>query len=144
MEITVRQIVNDQDLKQAFEIRRIVFIDEQKVPEEEEFDTYEVNSRHYLAFYGITPCGAARWRRTDQEKSIKLERFAVLKEFRGKGVGSALIAKTLADVSEVEDYDRIYLNAQLAAVPLYQKFGFVSVGEVFFECDIEHQQMELR
>lgn len=144
MEITVRKINDEPELSQAFDIRRVVFVREQKVPVEEEFDFYDEESEHYLAYYGDTPCGAARWRLTDLGKSIKLERFAVLKEYRNKGVGSALVKKTLEDALEVIGCDKIYLNAQLDAVPLYQRFGFVPVGEVFLECDIEHLQMELR
>jgi predicted GNAT family N-acyltransferase len=144
MEISVRKINDEPELSQAFEIRKVVFIREQKVPVEEEFDLYDEESEHYLAYYSDTPCGVARWRFTDLGNSIKLERYAVLKEFRNKGVGSALVKKTLEDALEVVGCDKIYLNAQLDAVPLYQRFGFVPVGEVFLECDIKHLQMELR
>ena len=141
---TVIQVVDETDLPDVFDIRRVVFIDEQKVPVEEEFDQYEENSKHYLAYYDGKPCGAARWRETSEGNEAKLERFAVLKECRGKGVGSALVEQVLADVLAAKHYDRIYLNAQLSAVDLYKKFGFSPVGDEFLECDIKHQQMELR
>ena len=74
------------------------------------------------------PCGTARWRRTSN--GVKLERFAVLADFRGKGVGKALVKAVLDDVfsQQPEPIERIYLHAQVTAMPLYAGFGFVSVG----------------
>jgi predicted GNAT family N-acyltransferase len=142
--VTVIKVVDEADLPNVYAIRRTVFIDEQQVPAEEEFDRYEKESEHFLAYYDGVPCGAARWRETTGGTAAKLERFAVLKEFRGKGVGSALVEKVLTDVLAQKKYTRVYLNAQLAAIALYEKFGFTQVGEEFLECDIRHMQMELR
>ncbi|MNV76904.1 putative N-acetyltransferase YjcF [compost metagenome] len=83
------------------------------------------------------PCGACRWRKT--ENGYKLERFAVLKEFRGKRVGQALVAAALSDLPADADY--IYLNAQLDAMPLYAKFGFAAEGDQFEEAGIQHFKM---
>ncbi len=140
--ITIRKINDEQDLMRAFQIRRIVFMDEQQVPEEEEFDQFEKESVHFLAFLEDEPCGAARWRKTGE--GCKLERFAVLKEFRGKGVGMALVRSVIDDIRMDDNDLPMYLNAQVDAVPLYEKFGFTSVGDIFMECDIKHQRMELK
>jgi predicted GNAT family N-acyltransferase len=83
------------------------------------------------------PCGAARWRQT--ANGIKLERFAVLPEYRGRGVGAHLLEAVLADVPR--SAKKIYLNAQLSAMDFYLRFGFKSVGERFEEAGITHQQM---
>jgi predicted GNAT family N-acyltransferase len=118
-------------------------VEEQHVPEQDEYDEFENTARHFLAFFDSVPCGTARWRFT--EKGVKLERFAVLKEFRGKGVGYQLVEFVLRDVKSHQVYSnqKIYLNAQITAMDLYAKSGFKKVGEMFVECDIMHFQMVL-
>jgi predicted GNAT family N-acyltransferase len=91
----------------------------------------------FLAFADEEACGASRWRKPDQ--GYKLERFAVLKPFRGKGVGSALIAAVLNDLPADAKY--VYLNSQLDAVNVYKKFGFLTEGEQFEEAGIQHFKM---
>ena len=137
--ISVRKIEDDADLQKVFAIRRVVFVDEQKCPPELEWENEDV-STHFLATVNGVPAGASRWRKT--EAGYKLERFAVLKEFRGIGVGQELVKAVLADLPEDAAY--IYLNAQTTAMDLYARFGFKKVGEQFEEAGIEHFKMELR
>ncbi|MDJ1504524.1 GNAT family N-acetyltransferase [Xanthocytophaga agilis] len=140
--LTVRYIDNEEELLQeAFTIRETVFVKEQHVSKEEEYDEFEASSRHFLAYYEGNPCGTARWRYT--EKGIKLERFAVLAEFRSKKVGSALLQALLKDVAAQNDTagKLIYLHAQVTAMPFYTHFGFSPVGEMFEECNIQHYKM---
>ncbi len=141
--ISVRLITSQEELEHAHNIRRIVFVSEQGVPEEEEIDQYEQDCRHFLALTekGI-PCGAARWRFT--VNGVKLERFAVLKAFRNQGVGSTLVQSVLNDIKKHPRFhgQKIYLHAQLDAMPLYKKFGFQKTGPLFLECDIKHYKME--
>ncbi len=99
-----------------------------------EYDNHENESTHFLALYDDIPCGAARWRHTD--KGIKLERFAVLKEFRGKDVGLALLKEVIRDVMPLNK--KIYLHAQISAHGFYAKHGFDEEGEHFWEANIEH------
>jgi predicted GNAT family N-acyltransferase len=142
--IQVVPITGDQQQQEAFRIREAVFVQEQNVPADEEYDEYETSSRHFLAYAdGTTPCGTARWRFTD--KGIKLERFAVLKEFRSRKVGSALVQAVLDDVRQhpLSGGKPTYLHAQVTAMPLYAKFGFQPVGDMFLECDIQHYKMKL-
>jgi predicted GNAT family N-acyltransferase len=134
--LTVTKITVQGELETAFAIRKIVFVEEQNCPPELEWENEEV-STHFLALMNNEPCGAARWRKT--ESGYKLERFAVLKAYRGKRVGQALVAAVLADLPEDADY--IYLNAQLTAMGLYAKFGFVAEGEQFEEAGIQHFRM---
>lgn len=138
----VRKITDEQMLNEAFAIREKVFVEEQRVPKEEEYDEFEQSSVHFLAVNEQgRACGTARWRFTD--KGIKLERFAVLEDCRNAGVGSALMAAVLEDVNNHPDSagKKIYLHGQLTAVPLYEKFGFEKKGEQFEECDILHYLM---
>ncbi len=141
--ITVLPITTPADLDAAFLIRRRVFVDEQNVPAEEEYDEFETTSLHFLARVDGVPAGTARWRRTSN--GVKLERFAVLSEFRGKGVGKALVQTVLDSVfSQLpEPVESIYMHAQLTAMPLYAGFGFVPTGPQFDECGIMHYKMVL-
>ncbi|GAB3700040.1 GNAT family N-acetyltransferase [Spirosoma flavus] len=141
--IEVSQISNPADLEHAFAIRRQVFVEEQHVSAREEYDEFEESSRHFLASSDGKPCGTARWRRTSE--GVKLERFAVLPDCRGKGVGKALVRAVLDDVfsQQPEPIERIYLHAQVSAMPLYTSFGFVSVGPMFEEANIQHYKMVL-
>jgi predicted GNAT family N-acyltransferase len=141
MAVTVITIESKSDLKKAFDIRGEVFIEEQKVPREEEYDAYEDESIHFLALEGEEPCGTCRYRFTAE--GVKLERFAVLKHFRGKQVGSALMSACLSSIERNNDFkgQPLYLNAQIEAMPLYAKFGFQPAGDTFLECEIVHQKM---
>ena len=121
----------------AFEIRRKVFVIEQEVEEREEYDEFEHTSIHYLVFVNEIPVGTARWRIT--ENGIKLERFAVQKEYRNAKAGRSVLLKVLEDVKPLEK--KIYLNAQVTAMKFYEREGFIPEGEMFMECNIKHYRM---
>jgi predicted GNAT family N-acyltransferase len=143
--MTIATKVSDlRDLDAAFTIREKVFVQGQGVPADDEYDQHDrqATTRHYLALVDGQPAGAARWRPTDN--GVKLERFAVLDEFRNQGVGQALVKAVLADVhAEAPDAAQVYLHAQLRAIPLYERTGFQKVGDMFEECDIQHYKMVL-
>lgn len=139
MKVLVNKVSSAGDLELAFSIRHKVFVDEQHVSPEEEYDEFEPVSAHFLARLNGIPAGTARWRKTTH--GYKLERFAVLKEFRGSGVGSALMKALLSDLPA--DASSVYLNAQLDARKLYEKFGFRQEGEEFLEAGIRHYRMRL-
>lgn len=135
----VKKVSEQADLDKVFAIRREVFVGEQQCPPELEWE-HEDESVHFLATVDGEPAGASRWRRTD--KGYKLERFAVLRKFRGLGVGQELVRTVLADLPADADY--IYLNAQIQAMGLYGKFGFVAEGSQFEEAGIQHFKMVKR
>ena len=142
--ITTEQVTDLRDLDAAFTIREKVFVEGQGVPAEAEYDEHDrqASTRHYLARADGQPAGAARWRPTPH--GVKLERFAVLPEFRGRGIGQALVRQVLADVAaQVPEAAQVYLHAQLSAVWLYERTGFHKVGPLFEECDIQHYKMVL-
>ncbi|MBE9481624.1 MAG: GNAT family N-acetyltransferase, partial [Bacteroidetes bacterium] len=86
MEI-IRFTTKDKKLaKIAFAIREKVFVIEQKVNPDLEYDEFEDNAQHYLVYLEKKPVATARRRKT--EKGIKLERFAILKDYRNKGMGT--------------------------------------------------------
>jgi predicted GNAT family N-acyltransferase len=123
--------------QQAFAIRKTVFVDEQGVDATLEYD-HEAESHHYLLLLGEKPVGTARWRET--EKGIKLERFAVLSQFRNRGIGEIILNEVLKDVSSQRKM--VYLHSQVKAATFYLRNGFVIVGEQFTEAGIEHFLMK--
>ena len=124
----------------AFEIRNKVFVVEQKVDREEEYDSYEDEAQHFLLLSDSQPIGTARWRFNDN--GIKLERFAILKEHRNNGAGNFLVNAVLQDV--LPHQKNIYLNAQVRAMSVYARAGFVKEGELFVEANIDHYRMTYR
>jgi predicted GNAT family N-acyltransferase len=136
MPVQVRKVTDPAELEKVFAIRREVFVGEQNCPPELEWE-HEDESNHFLATVDGVPAGASRWRKTD--KGYKLERFAVLKKFRGNGVGQELVKTVLADLPADADY--VYLHAQVDAVTLYERFNFVKTGPEFEEAGIRHYKM---
>jgi predicted GNAT family N-acyltransferase len=126
-----------EKMDMAYHIRRKVFVEEQQVDESEEYDEFEQTSIHYLVYVNDKAAGTARWRIT--RDGIKLERFAVLKEYRNALAGKTVLLKVLEDVIPLRK--KIYLNAQVAAMNFYQREGFVAEGEMFMECNISHYRM---
>ncbi len=135
----VLRVEGDDDFEKIFRIRKIVFVMEQNVPEDEEWDEFEHISKHYLALYNQAAAGTARWRFT-LSGDIKLERFAVLSEYRGKGVGESLVKTLLSEVPKREGF-KIYLHAQIQVQKFYERFGFVPEGDLFDEAGITHVKM---
>lgn len=129
--------IHSHEANQLFKIRTKVFVEEQNVDHRLEYDRHEKESNHYLAYFDSYPCGAARWRVT--ENGIKLERFAVLGAYRSKGIGLALLNEILSEV--IPANQRIYLHSQITSAGFYLKNGFVEEGEHFWEANIEHVLM---
>ena len=119
-------------------IRRKVFVEEQNVSEEEEWDGEDETSRHFLAEDATgAAIGTARLLPTGQ-----IGRMAVLPHWRGLGIGAALLAAAVRAAREA-DYPSIFLHAQTHALGFYERAGFVPSGRVFVEADIEHRRMTL-
>lgn len=123
-------------LNQARVIRETVFIKEQGVDSALEYEGDET-AKHYLLNLNDNFVAAARWRKT--ENGIKLERFAVLKEYRNKGVGKLILDAVLSDALPFGK--PIYLNAQEKAVNFYLKNNFAVEGDMFLEAGIKHYKM---
>ncbi|MBI3783455.1 MAG: GNAT family N-acetyltransferase [Deltaproteobacteria bacterium] len=125
--------------EQAFEIRRRVFRNEQHVPEEEEFDSDDEIATHALALVGGQPAGTGRL--VMHPDYAKIGRMAVLPEFRGSGVGLAIL-HTLMDLATQRGAKLLMLHAQVQAIPFYRKAGFAVSSEEFEEAGIPHRRME--
>ncbi|WP_454800833.1 GNAT family N-acetyltransferase [Mucilaginibacter phyllosphaerae] len=134
--IEVKQVTDPADLDKVFAVRHEVFVLGQNCPADLE-RANEEESNHFLATVDGEPAGASRWRKTAD--GYKLERFAVLDKFRGMGVGQVLVKAVLANLPADADY--IYLNSQIPAIGLYEKFGFEKTGPEFTEAGIRHYKM---
>ncbi len=136
-QVHVIKISEPSQMELAWKIRKKVFVEEQQVDESMEWENEE-ESTHFLAYIDEQAVGTARWR--DSGKGIKLERFAVLADFRNHGVGGALVEAVLNDVPKQK---RIYLHAQVAAEKFYARHGFKPAGLLFYEAGIGHYLMEI-
>ena len=118
-------------------IRDVVFIDEQNVPEELERDPMDVNYIHALATtIDGTPIGTGRL-----ISEGKIGRMAVLKEWRGKGIGREILSALVKAATE-QGYDEVSLDAQIHAQDFYQRQGFVAYGDEFMDAGIPHIKMK--
>jgi predicted GNAT family N-acyltransferase len=119
-------------------VRDPVFVDEQNVPIEDEIDAQDPLSKHVIARDAEnTPIGTGR---LSPERLIG--RMAVIREWRGRGVGEALLA-ALLDQARALGYPAVELHAQSHAIAFYEKFGFAVYGEEFDECGILHRMMRI-
>jgi len=118
-------------------IRQKVFIEEQSVPEELEWDGEDDNAIHVIAAdHDNNIIGTARILVNGH-----IGRMAVAKSWRHQGVGTALLNKLLK-IAIHEKMQRVFLNAQTSAVDFYRRFGFERHGEEFMDAGIPHYFME--
>ena len=133
--ITIRLADWEKDKQILSAIRRRVFIEEQNVPEELEWDEYDVSAIHFLAFEEDRAIACARLK-----KNGRIGRMAVLATHRKKGTGKKLLQFILQKATALK-LEQVYLHAQVAAVPFYEKQGFIAKGDPFYEANIPHQEM---
>ncbi len=134
--------VKSQDLIKP--IRYQVFIVEQQISEEEEWDGDDFIAIHALAFENSLPIATGRLiiHEADQAKA-KIGRMAVLENYRSKGYGRAILKK-LIDLGKEKGVQEFILHAQVHALDFYLREGFKPEGEIFDEVDMSHQKMILR
>ena len=121
---------------QARQVRDAVFVGEQKVPREIEWDEHDAVSRHVIA--RDSDGGAIGTGRLLPDDHIG--RMAVLADWRGKGVGRALLERLLEE-ARLQGHDHLALHAQTQASGFYRRFGFVEEGPEFMEAGIPHRTM---
>lgn len=125
-------------LNGAKPIRLAVFVQEQGIDKSEEWDESDPESLHALAFVGTECVGTGRLL-----PEGKIGRMAVLKAFRRKGVGAAIL-KALMDEARRLGLPELRLSAQHQAIEFYRQFGFETEGEQHIEVGIPHQWMKRR
>ena len=127
---------NDKTKKAIRFIRESVFIDEQKVPAELEFDGLDHSATHALISIEGEYVGTGRLLNDGH-----IGRIAILKASRNQKIGSKLVL-SLIEEAKHQGYSRVYLGSQTHAIGFYQKLGFNTFGEEFMEAGIAHLSME--
>jgi len=134
------QVVTFADAAQATErVRREVFQEEQGVAAALDFDGLDESATHIVAYWENEPVGTARIRNLS-EQLAKIERVAVLKSFRGLGIGQALMQKAI-DYLRTQKITEVKVNAQIQVKDFYEQLGFHQQGEPFYEAEILHVEM---
>jgi len=127
----------------AYAIRYAVFVEEQGIPAELEIDDYDPIAEHALAYVDNQCVATARIYLDEQGPSkAKIGRMAVLREFRGQGIGTALLGESIR-AGMMQGASIFELHAQQSAVPFYAKLQFKPDGAIFDEVGIPHQCMRL-
>lgn len=139
MNLQFKLVTNDQELEEAYRIRKVVFVDEQNVPIEEEIDDLESESTHFLLLNNEDPIGAGRFRTVDGYG--KVERICVLKDKRKGGAGKAIMMG-IEEFAKSKGIKKLKLNAQTQAIPFYSRLGYEVVSEEFLDAGIPHKTME--
>lgn len=123
---------------QARELRKEVFVIEQKVPEEDEWDSDDINATHFV---GIDPSTHTVIACARLLPSGQIGRVAIKKSYRQQGLGQQLMRHIIKH-AELHHVTRLFLHAQVQTETFYRKLGFRPVGDTFVEAGILHQSME--
>lgn len=128
-----------QDHKEELSaVRRQVFIEEQHVPEDMEWDEYDITSQHVLALdKNGQPVGTGRLKSDGQ-----IGRMAVIRQWRNNGIGTAMLQKIL-QLAEDANIKQLYLHAQTSAIEFYHRHGFIADSEEYMEAGIPHRTMTM-
>ncbi|MFN3905509.1 MAG: GNAT family N-acetyltransferase [Acinetobacter junii] len=118
-------------------IRKQVFIIEQNIPEEEEWDDQDMISDHFVVYDQDQPIATARLL---QNNSVG--RVAVLKAYRGQGIGRMIMLEVIRQAHQ-QDRKFLQLSSQVHAISFYEKLGFSIQGDAYDECGIPHIKMQL-
>lgn len=133
------QIGITDDLETCFDLRRVVFINEQNVSVEEEIDEHDNTAIHLLVQDDSGPLGTARI--VVDGEIAKIGRVCVLQTARGRGLGVGLIQKALQIATDLDGVTQAKLGAQVHAIGFYEALGFVVIGPVYLDAGIEHRDM---
>ena len=135
-EIVVKTVDFTDQYSEISEIRTSVFIKEQKVPVELEWDEFDEDSIHIMAYYNNKPVGTARLLNDGH-----IGRMAVLKAYRNRNIGQNML-KYILDIAKKQSLKTIELSAQEHAVEFYQKYGFKVISGIYLDAGIPHYDMQ--
>ena len=137
------KINSTKDLDVSYKIRRKVFCEEQKISEKIEFDNLDHLCEHFLIHKNKTYIATARVR-PKNENTMKIERVAVLPEFRRIKVGSLLINEIIQFYLSSTKINSLILHSQVYVETFYKSLNFKSYGDKFFEDGIPHIAMKYK
>ncbi|AMY05261.1 GNAT family N-acetyltransferase [Staphylococcus condimenti] len=129
-----------KELNDCFELRKEVFVDEQNVPQENEFDEFEDESTHIIVYDNDKrPLATARYR--SYQGKAKIERVVVVKDQRMHGIGRRLM-QFIEEAAQKDGFKEAVLNGQIQAQSFYESLGYHPQGEIFIEEEIKHIKMQ--
>jgi predicted GNAT family N-acyltransferase len=140
--LTYKLMASDADLRKAFDVRRQVFVREQGISEGLVFDNHDRDALHVVVEDGERIIATARVRFLGNNQA-KLERMAVIKVFRHKGIGRGIIAFLNKELKG-KQIQQLVIHAQEGAVEFYKSCGFQESGSPFWEANIKHIKMHKR
>lgn len=129
---------NDAEFELVKAIRTEVFTNEQGANASEEFDEYDKTAVFALLYDKDKAVATARLAQTDN--GFKIGRIAVLRQYRGKGLG-AVIVRSVCEKATLEGAKTVFVDAQNYAVPFYEKLGFKVIGSQIFDRGLPHIPM---
>lgn len=138
----ISKVATQTELEQTFNLRKLVFVEEQEVPLEDEFDEFDAlntSCDHILVTVDDEPVGCGRIRVVDGVG--KLERIVVKKEFRGQGLGNEIVI-SLEIIAKEKGLKQVKLHGQTHAEKFYTKLDYQVASDVFLEDGIEHVVMK--
>lgn len=143
--VKVRRIETQEAFEQAKLVRKIVFVDEQKVDPEIEYDEYDELNRHDVIHLSaiIQNETVGTLRLIKKGDTLKVGRVAVLKTHRKQGIGLKLMDYAQKYACN-NGFQYLELGAQLSAIPFYEKSGYEAYGPIFLDANIEHRMMKKR
>ena len=136
-----KKVSSKEEMEKSYAIRNKVFCEEQKISKEIEFDNLDHLCGHFLIFDNKKAIATARVRKKG-ENTVKIERVAVLFEFRRLKVGSTLIKNIIQHFINLSDNISFVLHSQVAVTDFYTSLNFTSYGNEFFEDGIPHIAMK--
>ena len=140
--LNYKLVVSDRELKEAFEVRKRVFVEEQGISESLVFDDYDGEALHMVVEDGERVIGTARVLFLAANQA-KVERMALLEPFRRKGIGRKIIS-FLDEELRNRQVQLVVLHAQSGVVAFYKSCGFDELGSPFWEAGIKHVKMQRR
>jgi predicted GNAT family N-acyltransferase len=141
MQIKCFPVTTEEEMQACLAIRHAVFVEEQNVPENEERDGQDDIASHFCVRAGGRVIGTCRIRFIGS--AVKIERVAILKDFRGMGVGAVLMRYILQEVGKTGDIQLFKLSSQAQAVPFYERLGFKTRGHEYLDAGMPHYDMVL-
>jgi predicted GNAT family N-acyltransferase len=137
--LNVKRVETEKERADAYYVRKLVFVEEQGISAEAEYDEFEDAAEHLVVYNdNDEPVAAGRWRVVDG--TAKLERICVLPSHRKYGLGKVVV-QALEEMAVKKGFSKAKLHGQTYAQPFYEKLGYAGVAEVFMEEGIPHMLM---
>lgn len=144
----IQKVTTQEEFDLGIEVRKTVFVEEQNVPLKEEIDVFDDLNHKKSIHIIVWEKGevVATMRVINQTDYAKIGRVAILKDFRGKGIGKKMVNYAIDLCLEDNLFNvrnkYFYLESQVQAIPFYESLGFKAYGDEFDDCGISHRKMQ--